>query len=145
MENSDCVFCKIIKGEERSSKIYEDDKILAFMDIRPISPGECMIIPKEHIDHFCDVPDELSQHIMLYSQKLARKIQKTFNPKRVGYVIHGFGVPHAHLVLIPLNERDDVTSKKFMEIQNGEIVLNFDKVPFRNYTELDKYAELLKI
>jgi histidine triad (HIT) family protein len=140
---TECVFCKIVAGTERASKVYEDDKILAFMDIRPISPGECMIIPKEHIDHFYNVPDELAQHIMLQTQILARRIQKLFNPERVGYVVHGFGIPHAHLVLVPLNDRSDVTSLKFLEIRNNEIALNFERVPLTERGELDRVAELL--
>lgn len=140
---SECVFCKIVAGTERASKIYEDDKILAFMDIRPISPGECMVIPKEHIDHFYDVPDDIAKRIMFLTQILARRVQKLFNPVRVGYVVHGFGVPHAHLVIVPLNERNDITSLKFLEIKDSEIALNFERVPLTDRGELDRVAELL--
>lgn len=144
METKECVFCKIAAGTEYSSKIYEDDRILAFMDIRPISPGECMVIPKEHIDHFYNVPDDLAQHIMLHTQKIARRLNELFNPVRVGYVIHGFGVPHAHLVIIPLNDRNDITSLKFLEVQNSEIKLNYELVPLTEYSELDRIAALLR-
>jgi histidine triad (HIT) family protein len=144
METQECIFCKIVSGTEYSSKIYEDDKILAFMDIRPISPGEFMIIPKEHIDHFYDIPDDLAQHIMLHTQILARRLQKIFNPERVGYVVHGYGVAHAHLVIIPLNDRSDITSLKFLEAENSTIKLNFNLVPITEYPELDRIAALLR-
>ena len=138
------MFCKIVAGTERASKIYEDDRILAFMDIRPISPGEFMVIPKEHIDHFYDVPDDLAQHIMRHTQIISRRLKKLFNPVRVGYVVHGFGVPHAHLVVIPLNDRNDVTSTKFLEVQDGKMQLNFNLVPFTEREELDRIASLLQ-
>ena len=145
MAETECVFCKIVAGTEPSEKLYEDDKILAFMDIRPISPGEFMVIPKKHIDHFYDIPDDLAQHIMLYTQKLARKLNEVFKPVRVGYVVHGFGVPHAHLVVIPLNNRNDVTSVKFLEVEGNEIKLNYNLVPLTDRAELEKAAETLRI
>lgn len=145
MAESECVFCKIVAGTEPSEKVYEDERILAFMDIRPIYPGECMIIPREHIDHFCDIPDELAQHIMLYTQKIARRIQEKFNPLRVGYVVSGFGVPHAHMVLIPMYDKNDVTSVKFLEVQDNKITLNYNLVPFTDRGELEKVAALLRI
>ena len=141
---NNCVFCRIVSGEETSSKIYEDDLILAFMDIRPIHQGEFMVVPKKHIDHFCDIPDDLSQHIMKHTQILARKLKEEFNPVRVGYVVHGFGVAHAHLVIVPLYERDDITSIKFMEVINDEIKINFEKVPLTERKELDRVAAILR-
>ena len=67
------------------------------MGIRPARPGELMIIPKEHVDHFCDIPDDA--HILLVAQRLSRSIRRTLSPPRVGLVVHGFGVPHAHLIV----------------------------------------------
>jgi len=143
-EKDTCIFCKIVANEEESSKIYEDERILAFMDIRPIHEGEFMIIPKKHIDHFYDIPDDLAQHIMLHTQRLAKKLNEKFKPVRVGYVVHGFGVAHAHMVVIPLHERDDITSAKYMTVKENKIELDFNKVPFRNKKELDKIAEILR-
>ena len=54
-----CIFCKIIAGEAPVSVVYEDESVLALMNIRPIHPGELMVVPKEHTDHFCDLPDDL--------------------------------------------------------------------------------------
>ncbi len=144
MKKNDCVFCRIVNGDEYASKIYEDDKILAFMDIRPITEGEFMIIPKEHIDHFFDIPDDLAQHIILYAQRLSRKLKEKLNPLRIGYVVHGFGVAHAHLVIVPLNNREDITSIKFMQIINNKIELNFEKIPLTERKELDRTAKILK-
>jgi hypothetical protein len=88
---SNCVFCKIIRGEIPSVKVYEDDQVLAFLDIRPIQPGHTMIIPKTHIDHFMDLPDGLAQHIVTVGQRLSRQIRDVLKPERVGVV--GYPMP----------------------------------------------------
>ena len=56
---TDCIFCKIIKGEIPCNKVYEDDKILAFMDISPNNKGHTLVIPKEHHETLLDMPDDL--------------------------------------------------------------------------------------
>jgi histidine triad (HIT) family protein len=95
-----CVFCEIVTGRDPASVIYSDDLVLAFMTLQPSQPGECMVIPKLHIDHFTDIPDDLAMHMMVVGQRIGRKMMQVFSPKRVGLVVHGFGVPHAHLILI---------------------------------------------
>ncbi len=54
----DCIFCKIVNGEIPSSKVYEDEKVLAFDDINPVSPHHILVIPKKHYDSIIDIPDE---------------------------------------------------------------------------------------
>lgn len=143
-KDKSCIFCKIINGEEKSNKVYEDEDILAFMDIRPINPGELLIIPKDHIDHFFDVSDEVASKMMRIAQRLARKIYEKFNPLRIGYVVHGFGVSHAHLAIVPLKNRDDIISARFMRIDNNNIVIDLELVPKQKYEELDRIANMLQ-
>jgi histidinol-phosphate/aromatic aminotransferase/cobyric acid decarboxylase-like protein len=71
---STCVFCEIVKGSEKAAFIYEDDDILGFMNIHPIHPGECLLIPKAHIDHFFEIPDQIASRIMIIAQKVAKKL-----------------------------------------------------------------------
>lgn len=137
-------FCEIVAGREPASKIYGDDKILAFMNIRPINTGEFMVIPKEHIDHFLDIPDDLAAHILLTAQRLAKKVQNVFKPKRMGYVVHGFGVPHAHLNVPPLTHPDDIVSYKFARIENGEVVFDAKQIPLVPREELDNIARQIR-
>ena len=87
MTDGACVFCRIVAGREPCSRVHEDDISLGFMGIRPARPGELMIIPKEHIDHFCDIPDDLAAHILLVAQRLSRAIRRTLSPPRVGLVV----------------------------------------------------------
>ncbi|MFH1456976.1 MAG: HIT domain-containing protein, partial [Patescibacteria group bacterium] len=54
----DCIFCKIVKGEIPADKVYEDENVLAFLDITPINPGHVLLIPKKHYENLYDLPDE---------------------------------------------------------------------------------------
>ena len=124
MTEDACVFCRIVAGREPCSRVHEDDVSLGFMGIRPARPGELMIIPKEHVDHFCDIPDDLAAHILLVAQRLSRSIRRTLSPRRVGLVVHGFGVPHAHLIVVPQHEETDIISGRFIRLDGGRISLN---------------------
>ena len=139
-----CIFCEIIAGREDSSKVYEDDRILAFMTRRPVRPGEFLIIPKQHIDHFCDIPNDLATHIFLQAQRLSRVMREKLKPMRVGLVVHGFGVPHAHLIVVPLHQLEDITSARFAYLKDGKIRFGLNHLPDTPRNELDKIAELLR-
>lgn len=142
---SGCIFCSIVAGKAESSKIYEDDKILAFMGIHPVHTGECMVISKEHIDHFTDIPDNLAAHILVVAQKIGKNILKELKPLRIGYVVHGFGVPHAHLLIIPLHEPEEITSKAFAYIEGGRVLFSENRVPLADRKELDRIATVIKV
>ncbi len=139
-----CIFCDIVSGKEESSKIFEDDHIIAFMNIRPVNAGEFLIIPKIHIDHFIDLPGELVSHILLTAQKLSNNLMKRMNPLRIGYLVHGFGVSHAHLNVIPLNSPTDIVSMKQLMVVKGQIVDDITLLPLPTRSELDKIAAELK-
>ena len=68
-----CPFCDIVHGTGPVSLVYEDDLTMAFIPLQPIYPGACIVIPKVHIDHFTDLPDELAVRIMVVSQRIGRK------------------------------------------------------------------------
>ena len=98
----DSIFTKIIKGEIPCYKIYEDDLVIAFLDIHPISDGHTLVVPKKQIDHLWDLDDELYAHVMQTAKKVADRIRLVFNPPRVGSMIDGYAVPHAHYHVFPL-------------------------------------------
>ena len=91
MEN--CVFCKITSGEVGCQKIWEDEKYFAFLDNRPIKPGHLLVLPKKHTDYIFDLEDEEYEELMLRSKDIAKKLKLKLNPKRVGVMVEGFGVP----------------------------------------------------
>jgi histidine triad (HIT) family protein len=141
----DCVFCSIVAGSEPASVIYEDASIMALMTRQPTRPGECLIIPKAHIDHFTDLDDDTACRIMVGAQAIGRNIMQHFQPLRVGMVVHGFGVPHAHFILVPQHDPFDITSARFASIEDGEIVFDQRHIPWVERSVLDEHARLLRI
>ena len=117
-----CVFCGIVAGTEPASRIYADDEVTAFMALHPSSPGECLVIPNVHVDHFTDLEDRLAARIMVVAQRIGRRMREEFKPERVGYVVHGYGVPHAHLIVVPQHGPYDITSARFAGIEDGRVV-----------------------
>lgn len=105
----DCIFCKIVK-EGSQFKVWESEKYLGFLDIRPAQPGHTLVIPKRHIDPVFGMPDVEYADFFLEAKKVAAKLQKTLMPKRVGIIVEGFGVPHAHIHLIPINGLHEITA-----------------------------------
>jgi histidine triad (HIT) family protein len=138
-----CVFCEIIGGRSPASLIVEDDLVLAFMTLRPFAAGECTVIPRAHIDHFTDIEDPVAAHIIVVAQRIARRMRKVFQPQRVGMVVHGYGIAHAHLVLVPQNGPHDITSSHYARIEDDRIVFSMKHIPFAERQVLDAHAKLL--
>ena len=102
----DCIFCKIIKGEIPSFKVYEDEKVFAFEDINPISPGHTLVIPKNHAENIWEISEEDLVAVQRASQKIARGIKEALNVDGIacmqlnGRAVHQ-EVMHYHLHLVP--------------------------------------------
>jgi histidine triad (HIT) family protein len=118
---ADCVFCKIIKREIPAQIVWENDGFLSMLDVRPAQPGHLLIIPKEHIDNVFDMPDELYGKLFAIAKVLSKPLQKAMGSVRVGMVVEGFGVPHAHLHLIPINKAHDLDSTNARTMDEEEL------------------------
>lgn len=97
----DCVFCKIGKGEIPSQKVYEDDRVIAFLDIHPKAPGHTLVIPKEHSRWFYQMADDTTQQIFKVAKDLAQKLSTEHGTEYIRLNIMGDEVPHTHIHLIP--------------------------------------------
>lgn len=106
------IFSRIIKGEIPCYKVLEDDQFLAFLDIRPIAPGHALVIPKKEIDYLFDVDDRLLGAMMVFAKKVAVKIRKVVPCKKVGVMVAGLEVPHAHIHLVPIVDVMDLNFAK---------------------------------
>jgi histidine triad (HIT) family protein len=104
----DCIFCKIAKGEIDSAKVYEDEKFFAFLDVRPLNPGHTLLVPKKHADYIFELDESLYSELFKTAKKLAKPIRNAVKSKRIGVAIEGFGVPHAHIHLIPINNVNEI-------------------------------------
>ena len=96
----DSIFTKIIKGEIPCYKIYEDDTVLAFLDIMPNEKGHTLLVPKAQIDKLYDIDDELYSHLWMIAKKIAKHYEKTLG-YRIMFQVVGIDVPHAHIHIIP--------------------------------------------
>lgn len=139
-----CPFCDIVKGVGPVSLVHQDTWTMAFIPLQPIYPGACIVIPKSHTDHFTDIPDELAARVMVTAQRVGRRIREVYQPLRVGMVVHGFGVHHAHLNLIPQYDPLDITYKHLAYSENGEIKFALKHLPTPSRAELDAMARSLR-
>jgi histidine triad (HIT) family protein len=108
---SNCVFCKIGKGEIKSEKIAESDNFFAIFDLHPKSKGHCLIIPKKHFVTILDIPNKLGNELLEFLKKVSSKILDDkygdgFNVVMNNLECAGQVVQHAHVHIIPRNEKD---------------------------------------
>ncbi len=102
------IFTRIINGEIPCHKIRENERYLAFLDIRPIARGHTLVIPKLEVDYLFDLDESLLAGLLPFAQPVARAIQSVVACKRVGIAVVGLEVPHAHMHLVPLMEVGDL-------------------------------------
>lgn len=107
----DSIFTKIIKGDIPSHKIYEDDKIIAFLDIFPVVSGQTVVVPKKQIEFVWDLENTDYQLLMIATKNIARHLRKKLKTKFVGIKIEGVEVPHAHVKVYPFNTVDEYNAE----------------------------------
>jgi len=100
----DCIFCKIVKGEIPCYKVYEDDNFLGFLDIRPLTKGNSLLISKKHYRWVYGVPN--FGDYWEVAKKVALSTIKTLGAERVTFLTLGMEVPHAHIRIIPRYKND---------------------------------------
>ncbi|MEA5126889.1 MAG: HIT family protein [Proteiniphilum sp.] len=103
------IFSRIIAGEIPSYKVAEDDRFYAFLDIYPMSKGHTLVVPKQEIDYLFDLDDALLGEMAVFAKKVVRAIENTIPCKRVGIMVIGLEVPHAHIHLIPIQKEGDMS------------------------------------
>ena len=102
------IFTRIIQGEIPCHKIAENDKFIAFLDITPVAKGHTLVVPKQEVDYFFDLENDLLAEINVFAKEVAAKLQRAIPCRRIGVAIIGLEVPHAHVHLVPLNTMADI-------------------------------------
>lgn len=97
------IFTKIVNGEIPSYKIAETEDYYAFLDINPIVEGHTLVIPKKEIDYIFDLDEDTLAGLNIFAKKVAKAIEQAIKCKRVGIMVIGTEVPHAHIHLIPFS------------------------------------------
>lgn len=120
MEQTNCIFCKIINNEIPCHKIYEDEKFLAFLDVKPVSDGHILIIPKKHIVWMQEVDDTAISEIFVLTKKIMLAVKNSIGCDFVQIGIVGTEIPHFHIHLIPRYFDDNFKNFPTKEYKNGQ-------------------------
>ncbi|MDH6603085.1 histidine triad (HIT) family protein [Bacilli bacterium PM5-9] len=122
----DCLFCKIVSGEIPSYKIYEDEDVLAFLDISQTTKGHTLVIPKKHAKDIYEIDDESMAKVYKVARKLANTLSEKLNANGINLLNNnkvdaGQTVFHYHVHLIPRYDKDDKFVVNFLENENSNI------------------------
>lgn len=104
-----CKFCEIVESTIPSYIVLEDDRFMAFLDARPLFPGHCLLIPKQHIETFYDLPQALIKPLFSHAQNLGKAIEKAMDAEGTFIAMNNKisqSVPHLHIHIVPRNYQD---------------------------------------
>ena len=134
MSADGCIFCKMVLGEIPFVKIFEDDNVLAFLDIGPVSDGHTLVIPKQHYDKLQDCPPELLSRICTHLGRIAGAVTKAMNSEGYNVLCNngraaGQVVRHLHFHIIPRNTGDGVFNRwPSYQYEEGKIQTIAEKI-----------------
>jgi len=120
-----CIFCKIVDGDAPATKIYEDDDVLAFLDIRPIMRGHTLVIPKKHATELEDLPADMGTKVFRVGHGLALAMRRSDLDADGANLVINDGksafqtVPHVHLHVIPRRSGDKLRFAKGFVLRRG--------------------------
>ena len=103
------IFSRIIAGEIPGTFVYRDDRCVAFMSINPLARGHVLVVPIEEVDHWIDGSPELVSHLFDVVHRIGRAQQQVFDCERVGLIVAGYEVPHAHIHVIPTDNMSQLS------------------------------------
>ncbi|MFZ2447210.1 MAG: HIT family protein [Syntrophobacteraceae bacterium] len=124
---ADCIFCQIIRGQLPCAKVYEDERVISFLDINPVNAGHTLVVPKTHYETLFDIPAEALQECTLAAQKIARAVFKGTKAVGLNFFQNNFRpagqlIDHVHFHLIPRYPQDNfLTSWPGKPYQQGEL------------------------
>ncbi|GAC1351539.1 MAG: HIT family protein [Polyangiales bacterium] len=102
------IYSRVISFELPARFLWQDEHVVAILDIHPCREGHALVIPRREIDHWEDVDEVLTGRLMRVAQLIGRAQKRAFQPKRISLLVAGFGVPHIHLHVMPVDSEFDV-------------------------------------
>jgi len=107
----DCLFCKIAQGSIPSAKVYEDDSLVAFLDIKPVNPGHVLIIPKQHYPSLLETPEAVAGSLLAIAPSLGKALMQATKAEGFNVAVNtgrvaGQVVDHVHVHLMPRHAGD---------------------------------------
>jgi histidine triad (HIT) family protein len=123
------IFTRIVAGEIPCYKIAEDENFFAFLDINPMAAGHTLVIPKKEVDYLFDLDSDLYAALCLFARRVALAQKKALNCKRVGMLVLGMEVPHAHIHLVPMEKESDLSiAKPKLKLTEEEFKATCEKI-----------------
>jgi histidine triad (HIT) family protein len=126
-KKNDCQYCKLVRKEDPVSVIYEDDKTMAFLTVKPINEGHTLVITKKHYDMIYNLPEDEISSLFQIVKLIAFAVKKSVNAKGISIrqyngVSTGQKINHVHVHIIPRYNKDEPTySKKLLEVERTEL------------------------
>ena len=101
------IFTKIINGELPGRIVWSDEQVAAFLTIAPLTPGHTLVVPRAEVDQWTDLDPDLYAHVMSVSHTIGGALKRAFDAPRIGLIVAGFEVPHAHVHVFPAHDMTD--------------------------------------
>lgn len=149
MTDPNCIFCKIVKGEIPSFKIYEDSNFLAILDLFPNTEGMALVLTKEHYDSYAaEMEDKVYSEFFLTAKKISKLMDEKLCVRRTALVMEGMGINHAHIKLYPLHGLDsqfkEILSKESVYFKEYQGYITTQLGPKASDEELTRLRDLFK-
>ena len=149
MTDPNCIFCKIVKGEIPSFKIYEDKDFMAILDLFPNTKGMTLVLTKEHFDSYAaEMDDKIYSEFFLTAKKISRLMDEKLSVRRTALVMEGMGINHAHIKLYPLHGLDsqfkEILSKESVYFKDYQGYITTQLGPRASDEELTRLRDLFK-
>lgn len=121
MEPTDCIFCEIVAGRAPAAIVWENAEFVAFLDHQPIQPGHLLLVPREHIDDLFDLETPGYRSLWDCARHLAIPLKQATGADRIGVAVEGYGVPHLHVHLVPINKLGDLDPCKQRPVSRDKL------------------------
>lgn len=129
------VFTRIIEGELPARFVWNDERCVAFLSVNPIRAGHTLVVPREETDHWLDLDETLTAHLMSVSRKIGRALERAYGPEKVGLMLAGLEVPHVHIHLLPIDGLEDLS---FENAQSDPDPAQLDEAAEKIRSELEE-------
>lgn len=110
------IFTRIINHEIPAHIIYEDDRVIAFLDLHPQMEGHTLVVPKKQVDQIWELSDDDYRYLWEVVKKIGSHIHEVIGSSRVGVAVEGFGVPHTHVHLVPIYNGNDLKRPQNLDV-----------------------------
>lgn len=122
------LFTRIIRGEIPCHKVYEDELYFAFLDINPINPGHTLLVPKTEVDYLFDLDDDILGGLLVAAKPLVKVIGQVVECRRVGVLVAGLEVPHAHVHLVPITGEGELSFAQAQAADQDELAAIAERI-----------------